>query len=159
MSDEQVKKIELLPGGKFFITVNDKKVKGRFSMLMLDRFCVSKNIDNYLTLFDLLTKGLRPIEYAEFVLMAIQDYFRDNEDQCEWTEIKVADTIIDEALDGLSSPEFDQLMRHAIGRIVNIKPFVEAANKLTAEEESEKKKELKSNSTVNSSNSDASSQA
>jgi hypothetical protein len=152
--NEEKKIIELLPGGKFFINRKDgKAVKGRFSMYMLDRFCLQNGIDNYLTLFDKLSKGMRPGEYVDMILMAIHDYFRDNEDTCEWNKKTLSD-LLDDELDGMTSDEFDQLMRHAIGRVVNIKPFIEAANKLTAEEEEEKKKTLKdiSNGTISGSN-------
>ena len=144
---EQTKIIELLPGGAFLINRKEgASVKGRFSMYMLDRFCVEKGIDNYLVLFDKLTKGMRPGEYVELILLAIKDYFRGKEEACEW-DIKKLSDLLDEELDGLTSVAFDELIRHAIGRIVNIKPFIEAAKTLTPEEEESKKKESNNSST------------
>jgi hypothetical protein len=147
--EEKKEILELLPQGQFIITKKDgQKIKGRFSMYVLDRFCETKGIDNYLKLLEAIMTGLKLSDYAELILFAFQDYYRSNLDLCEYKNKNDVMDFIDEHLDGMSSDEIDTLVRHAVGRMTNIKKVEEAVKKqITDAEEAEKKSELKSSST------------
>lgn len=113
--------IELLPdAGKFLITLTDgKKIKGRFSMYALDRFCEKKEL-NYLQAIGKITLGMKISEYAELVLIALEDYYREDFDQCahngqRWTVAKVMDEILDPM--GLGNKMALDLFMHAVGRL------------------------------------------
>lgn len=132
--------IELLPKGQFYITKPDgKKIKGRFSMNVLDRFCEVKGIKNYLDLLEKITSGMTVGEYAEIILYAIHDYFRGNEQDCDYkTKADVSD-LIDEVFEGgIADEKFNQLIAHAIGRVADIKKISAAVDGLTAEQQQKK---------------------
>jgi hypothetical protein len=138
--------LKLLPQGAFLIQKEDEQViKGRFSMYVLDRFCVEKGIESYVVLLDRIIAGMTVGDYGDLILMAIQDYYRANPDNCGMKRADVFD-MIDKYLDGISSDDFEDLMRHGIGRVGNIKKMEDAAKKLSPEQETEKKSELKEDS-------------
>lgn len=144
MSD--TKKLDLLPAGAFVINKQDgTKVQGRFSMYMLDRFCESLKVDSYLVMYNKLLKGAKLHEYATLIQMAIEDYHRSDFKAAGLSVEKVMDEIIDSALGGISTEDFDALIGHAMGRIMN---WDKVAKQLTDKvSEEEKKSESKSSST------------
>lgn len=112
--------LQLMPDGVFLVTLaNGQHVKGRFSMYALDRFCNSKEIKSYFLLFQKITIGMTIGEYAELVLIAIQDYYREDVTQCLWTKVKVMDEIF-EGFGGFASNDLLALFKHAIGRLNEI---------------------------------------
>lgn len=114
--------INLQPRGVFLITlVEDGKtvhVKGRFSMMALDRFCQQQGINNFLELIGKITLGMSITDYARLVVCAIQDYYREDIAQCKWTEADVTDRIFD--IEGFGSEKLMSLFRHAIGRVTDV---------------------------------------
>lgn len=137
--------LQLLPQGEFIVTRKDgQKIKGRFSMYVLDRFCEAKGIDNYLTILEKILSGMKPRDYATLILFAFQDYYRSDVNLCDFkTEIEVLD-FIDTDLNGLSGDDIDSLVRHAVGRMMNVKKVEAAMDKiLDAEKKSESKSNLK----------------
>lgn len=131
--------LELLPQGEFIVTRKDgQRIKGRFSMYVLDRFCEAKGIDNYLTILEKILSGMKPKDYATLILYAFQDYYRSDVNLCDFkTEIEVLD-FIDAELNGLSGDDIDALVRHAVGRMMNVKKVEAAMEKIMdAEKKSE----------------------
>jgi len=114
--------VELLEHGQFVITrLNENKIKGRFTMVVFDRFCTTKNIDSYFNLLKKITTGLSIGEYADLVLMAFQDYYRPDGMHCPVKREDVLD-MIDE-LGGIGE-EFLKIIFHALGRVMGgvVKP-------------------------------------
>lgn len=139
MSEER--NLELLPQGAFVINRGGgQKIKGRFSMYVLDRFCVSRKIESYITLLERITLGMSVGDYADLILMALEDYFRNNPSALGLNKADVCD-IIDERLNGVAGADFGQLVRHAIGRVADVKKVEEVAMKLTGADLEEKKSE------------------
>ena len=129
-------KIDLSGRGGFLVTTEDGQFhKGRFSMYALDRFCVAKGVESYLTLIYKLTVGMTLRDYADLVLIALQDYFREDIKQCHWTADKVMDEIFEPA-GGMASKKLLQLFTHAVGRISE---YTEAAPTDEAATDDEKK--------------------
>lgn len=155
---EEKKIVELLPKGKFIIHQQSgdsvKPLKGRFSMYVLDRFCIDKKIESYITLLQKIMVGMTVGEYADLIKFALDDYHRDQDNGCGLSRRDIMD-LIDETLDGISSEHFDGLIKHAIGRVANLKKLEDAAEKLTAAQEEEKKSDLNVNSTDTTSGNDA----
>lgn len=134
--------LELLPKGQFVINKPNGFLKGRFSMFMLDRFCEAKGIENYLTLLEKIMVGMKLGDYAELIQMAIEDYYRKDYSIAEITKADICD-LIDELLGGVAGEDFGKLIRHAIGRVADVKKIEEAAAKtMTTAEAEEKKSEL-----------------
>jgi hypothetical protein len=120
--------IELLPGPDFIIRIDTVTVKGRFSMYALDRFCERKKLANYFEIIAKLTVGMRLHEYAELLLVAIEDYYRQDFEQCcvlidgskqRWTTELVFDLILDN-IGGLSGNTAKRLFEHAVGRLTEV---------------------------------------
>jgi hypothetical protein len=115
--------VELLPQGVFILTLLDgKKIKGRFSMYALNRFCEKKEL-TYLQAIGKITIGMKISEYAELVLVALEDYYREDFEQCKsggvrWTIDKVMDDILDPM--GFGNEMMLKLFKHAVGRLGNI---------------------------------------
>lgn len=109
-------------------------------MNVLDRFCEAKGKENYLDLLEKITAGMRIGEYSELILMAIQDYARGNENALDIKTKEDVSDLIDEVFEnGLADEKFLKLIYHCIGRVADIKKLNDAADKLTAAQEAEKK--------------------
>lgn len=132
--------IELLPqGGQFFIIKDGSKIKGRFSMNVLDRFCEVKGIKNYLDLLEKITGGMSVGEYSELILFALQDYYRGKEDSCDYKNKADVSDLIDEVFPlGIADEKFNQLIAHAIGRVADVKKISAAVDGLTADQQQKK---------------------
>jgi hypothetical protein len=158
---DEKKTVELLPKGQFVINriVNDlvKPIKGRFSMYVLDRFCEERKIDNYYTLLSRIMAGMTIRDYADLILFAIDDYYRNVPEKSGYSRADIMD-MIDDTMDGISSEHFDSLIKHAVGRVANVSKLKDAIDKLSAEAEEEKKRELSGNSTDTPSGSTATNQ-
>lgn len=143
MSEQKKTSVELLPGGEFIITDSkEQKIKGRFSMYALDRFCDLKKVDSYLILLEKITIGMRLKDYADLILIAFQDYHRKRPEDVKMEMSDVMD-MVDE-LGGVSSTAFNDLIKHAIGRVADMKKIDEAMQKQLegeSKEEKDKKKE------------------
>jgi hypothetical protein len=114
---EQTVKVTLEPRGKFSIQLEDGQVvRGWFSLNALNRFCIAHGEMNYLQLVTKITSGMTIDDYADLLLMALQDMFRQDIKQCPWTVEKVMDDIL-EFMEPGTKP-FLELYRHAIGRVV-----------------------------------------
>src|SRR6185369_13638943 len=102
MSETKEKNLELLPQGAFFVTRDNEgnKIKGRFSIYVLDRFCESRSINNYITLLERIIIGMSVGDYADLMLMAFEDYFRKNPTSLGMSRADVMD-MIDERLGGI----------------------------------------------------------
>lgn len=87
-------------------------------MMALDRFCEQQGINNFLELISKITLGMSIKDYARLVVCAIQDYYREDFNQCPWNEGKVIDEIFD--VYGFGSDEMLGLFRHAIGRVTSL---------------------------------------
>ena len=125
-------KIELLPQGVFVITLtNGQFVKGRFSMYALDRFSESKGLTDYMSAVVKITMGMKLHEYAELLVMAFQDYYRQDFAQCPWNVERVMDEIID-PMGGLGNAQSLRLFKHAVGRLTEIVEEPEEKKNLTA---------------------------
>lgn len=117
--------VELLDKGQFILTYFpegiETRIKGRFTMVVFDRFCTLKNIDSYFNLLKKITTGLSIGEYADLTLMAFQDYYRPDGLHCPVTRVTVLD-MIDE-LGGIGE-EFLKIIFHALGRVMGgvVKP-------------------------------------
>lgn len=151
--------IELLPKGEFIIQhKNGQKDKGRFSMYVLDRFCQAKSIANYFELLEKIVTGMSVGDYADLVLMALQDYYRKKPETCEYDRDKVLD-LLDE-LGGLASDDFTRLVRHAIDRIAILKKDdATASPQPSAGGEGDLKKNIPASLSETNSNNDALKQA
>lgn len=145
---ESIAKLDLLPKGAFIIRLESGPVKGRFSMFALDRFATDKGITSYMQLIAKITLGMSIKEYAELVLYAIQDYYREDYTQCSvvikeksqrWTADLVMDQILEE-LGGLGNKTTLELFKHAVGRLSELVP--------EEEEEEEKKSQVNSPETT-----------
>lgn len=122
-------RVELLPKGMFLITLESGvTVKGRFSMFALDRFAQQKELNSYLELIPKITMGMTIKEYAELVVVALEDYYREDFEQCavtidgkreRWTAQLVMDEIF-ESMGGLGNEQSLSLFKHAIGRLTEI---------------------------------------
>lgn len=131
--------IELLPQGAFLITLSDGKfIKGRFSMYALNRFCESKGI-TYLEAVGKITLGMTIREYAELVLVGLQDMYREDYEQCQvvcngekkkWTVDLVMDLIFEPL--GFGNKKMLDFFKHAIGRLTEIVEEPEADGKKKA---------------------------
>lgn len=121
--------IQLLPKGGFLITLEDgQKVKGRFSMFALDRFAERKNLEGYFNIVVKLTVGMKLMEYAELILVALEDYYREDFEQCQlekdgrktrWTKELVSDLIL-EPMGGLGTKLSKDFFVHAVGRLSEV---------------------------------------
>lgn len=122
---------ELLPQGEFILTLNMKtsnpKIKGRFSLYALDRFCAAKDNITYLQAIGKITLGMKISEYAELLVYALQEPFRANPDEAGvtidgqkiyWCTETVLDYILDPM--GLGSEISLSLFKHAVGRLGSI---------------------------------------
>lgn len=114
-------------------------------MFVLDRFCESRLIDNYLTILERITLGMSVGDYADLIRMAFEDYYRSNPESCGISKGDVLD-ILDIQLGGLAGEDFVKLVRHAIGRIADVKKLESAAAKLTEAQKEEKKSKSKKGS-------------
>lgn len=145
---EQTSNLQLLPQGRFIIKDKDGQNRtGRFSMYVLDRFCVKYGDLSYLALLEKITFGMTIKEYGTLILMAFEDYFRNNLDNSPYTLESVMD-LIDFQLDGIASDDFRSLIEHAIGRVANMKKVMadalaiaEQDKTLTDAQKEEKKSE------------------
>lgn len=114
-------KLALEPRGVFVITLESGQiVKGRFSMHALNRFCEQQKIESYLSLWEKIVLGMTLGNYADLILIALQDYYRLDTAQCPWNVEKIMDDILD-PMGGAGSDEFLSLVKHAIGRISPMK--------------------------------------
>jgi len=121
--------IELLPEAAFVITLADgQKIKGRFSMYTLDRFAERKELGNYFEIIAKLTVGMKLNEYAELLVLAFEDYYRRDFEQCcvlidgkpeRWTVDLVFDQVLDK-IGGLASNTARRLFEHAVGRLTEV---------------------------------------
>lgn len=121
--------VELLPEAAFVITLtNGAKIKGRFSMYALDRFAERKGLNNYFEIIGKLTLGMKLNEYAELLIVAFEDYYRKDFEQCfvvidgekkNWTVELVFDEVL-EKIGGLGSDTARQLFEHAVGRLTEV---------------------------------------
>lgn len=119
--------IELQPQGWFVLSLTDAeaqthKVKGRFSMYALNRFCEQHNI-TYLQAIGKISVGMTIGEYAELVLVALEDMYRRDVEQCKlqdqrWTKEMVMDLVFEPL--GLGNKKMLNLFKHAIGRLTEI---------------------------------------
>jgi hypothetical protein len=133
--------ITLLPQGAFIIEQKDgQKLKGRFSMYALDRFCEEKKIDNYLVLLQHITMGMKLGDYADLLLIAFEDYFRKDPKQFGKDRTEIMD-MLDE-MGGIANKDIINLFRHAIGRVADLGPSAD-----TADDEPVNKKKLNEDST------------
>lgn len=126
---------KLLPDGEFLVEVTNAEelpmtYKGRFSIYMLDRFCNDKGIENYIGLIQKIVLGMTLKDYADLVLYAFQDYYREDVKQCPWTTTKVMDDLIDKC--GGMEGAMD-LFKHAIGRVTKLQG--DTANTTAADDE------------------------
>ncbi|MGQ0739539.1 MAG: hypothetical protein ACT4OJ_10800, partial [Bacteroidota bacterium] len=92
------------------------------SIYALNRFCESKDI-TYLQAIGKITIGMKIREYAELVLIALEDYYREDFEQCahngfRWTVDRVMDHILDPM--GFGNEMMAGLFKHAVGRLGNI---------------------------------------
>lgn len=121
--------VEILPEGAFLMTLTGgQKIKGRFSMYALDRFAERKQLQNYFEIVLKLTAGMKLNEYAELLVIALEDYYRQDFEQCcvlidgekkRWTIELVFDQVIDR-IGGLSSATAKKLFEHAVGRLSEV---------------------------------------
>lgn len=135
--------VELLEQGQFIIIrSNENKIKGRFTMVVFDRFCTAKNIDSYFNLLKKITTGLSIGEYADLTLMAFQDYYRPDGLHCPVTREHVLD-MIDE-LGGIGE-EFLKIIFHALGRVMGgvVKPEEKKSPKVGSQESVVRRKKKK----------------
>ncbi len=112
-------------------------VRGRFSMMALNRFCEAKDL-TYLQLIGKITFGMKIGEYAELVLYALQDMYRYDKSQCringeEWTVEKVMDYVLEPM--ELGNDKALAFFKHAIGRVAKI------AEEIPTQPEDDKKKD------------------
>lgn len=145
--------IELLPEGKFMLTLKDgQKIRGRFSMYALNRFCVKKGI-NYFEAIAMITMAMTIEDYAELVLFGIEDYYRKDYNQCcfikdekpvRWTTEEVMDQVFENF--GFGSEVLLGLFKHAIGRLTTVKEDAKSEEEYKALSEDDKKKEPNSGS-------------
>lgn len=135
--------VELLPDkGRFVLTLEDgTKVKGRFSMYALDRLCEKKSL-TYLQLFIKITGGMTIREYAELLLVALEDYYREDIEQCtvvidgkskRWTEDLIMDQVFD--VMGFGNETSLSLFKHAAGRLFHILPDDNEAKEQPAQQQ------------------------
>lgn len=116
-----MKQIKLLPRGQFILTLhNDQEVKGRFSMVAIDRFCDIKKIESYFTLLQHIAIGMSIKDYALFISCALQDYHRNDYNNAPFGANEVMD-MLDQLEKGFSDPSFKGLIRHGISRITELK--------------------------------------
>lgn len=160
MSDQLNKRIELLPKGEFSIKdAGGQQLRGRFSMYALNRFCKSAKVESYLALFQKLVFQMTLEEYAELVMIGLQDFHRGQPNTAPITSIEAIMDLIDD-LGGVSSQEFNDLIRHAIDRVGLVKPSEDAKSEQPTPEELEaKKKERNANIASNPSSSESSNPA
>ena len=127
--------IELFPQGVFVITLLDgKKIRGRFSMYALNRFCEAKGV-NYLQAIGKITLGMTIKEYAELIVFALEDLYREDFELCRhneqrWTVAKVMDDILDPM--GLGTATALSFFEHAVGRLGQIMGPAETIDKKKA---------------------------
>lgn len=121
--------IETLPqGGEFILTLKNgkdpKKIRGRFSLYALDRFCSDRDL-TFLQAIGKITLGMKLQEYADLLLYALQDYFREDFSQAgmdwdgsriSWTRETVFDYILD-PMGGMGNADSLKLFKHAVGRL------------------------------------------
>lgn len=130
---EQNPTYELLKNGQFIIVKSDgQRLKGRFSMYALDRFCEEKKVDNYFSLLQKITIGMKVGDYADLVLIALQDYYRNDPIQLQLNRNEVMDLFDD--MGGI--PAMLPLFKHAIDRVSNVNDTEKSAT----ETETDKKK-------------------
>jgi hypothetical protein len=106
--------IDLLPRGYFTLTVDEKKIEGRFCTWSLKRFCDKQEILSIMGMVERLTTGLGISDVAAFILSGVEySYVKNNKagdfkfsefDACEW---------IDE-MGGIQSAELTKLISHAL---------------------------------------------
>lgn len=118
-----MKKIELLPKGKFSLTQSPSgspleggecaPIRGQFSMYAIDRFCLMTGVDNYFQLVEKIVSGMSVGDYARLLQCAL------NENRPEDNELTTREVmgIFDDVFDGMEDPDFIALLYHAIGRI------------------------------------------
>ncbi len=142
---------ELRPKGEFLLQLEDGQyVKGRFSMYALDRFAEHYKLDTYFRLMAKISMGMGIKDYCRLILFAIEDYYRQDVEQCcltvqleegslpvkkRWTVDLVNDLILENL--ELGNEKSKQFFSHAIGRIAKITD--------EEKEEGEEKKNLKQN--------------
>jgi hypothetical protein len=105
---------ELLPKGEFLLKVDGKTHKGRFSMLMLDRFRIEKGLESYVDVTTKISVGMGFMEYAELIAYGLQDIYREDYSQCPWNATRVMDDVMEE-LGGM--PGVLPLVYHCLGRL------------------------------------------
>lgn len=119
--------LELQDKGQFVFTDEaGQHYKGRFSIHALNRFCKAKNIDGYFSILEKITIGMSLEDYAELILFAFQDYYREDYTQCKWTTEKVMDEMID-VMGGITE-KFMDLVKHGVNRIAPVKEMPGAAD-------------------------------
>jgi len=113
--------IQFLENGAFILTLDDeRKVKGRFCMWQLRRFSEMIEIGNVIELLNNFSTGMTVNQYAQFILSAIQNYFRTDPDKnCEWKVDNVLDWIDD--MGGLNGKDFLNLFMHGLGTHTAVK--------------------------------------
>ena len=109
--------IQLLPHGSFFITIDDKQVKGKFDMMCIENFCTLHNIPGIIALTELFERGMMPSQYADFILCGIHRTYGSPE-HCELKKENILDWI--QSIGGLSSNDFLKLMAHGMKLFVRI---------------------------------------
>lgn len=91
------------------------KVKGRFSIPALTRLMEELKIENYYDLVNRIHLGMKLKDYVDLMLFAIQDY--PNYD--ETYDRKRIVQLLDEEWNGVKDERLWQLIKHAIGRLVD----------------------------------------
>lgn len=139
--------IQLLPEGKFLVTLDDgQTIKGWFSMYALNRFCEKRKI-TYFQAIALITMGLSIADYAELVLLAFEDYYREDIEQCRfhlngektrWSSMHVMDFVFEPA-GGFASEKLLALFEHAVGRLTTVKEREKSQAEFNAMTDEQKK--------------------
>jgi hypothetical protein len=97
-------------------------------MYALDRFAERKELGNYFEIIAKLTVGMKLNEYAELLIIAFEDYYRRDFEQCcvvingesqRWTMELVFDQVL-EKIGGLASNTARRLFEHAVGRLTEV---------------------------------------
>jgi hypothetical protein len=118
--------VQLLPTGQFIINrKNGDSIKGRFSLYALDRFCDAKGIASYFIMIDKISQGMSLGDYADLILIALQDYHRSNPADLGMTRADIFD-LIDNEFDGVMGGSFVELITHAVGRVTGIEKTTDA---------------------------------
>ena len=132
MSNPKTITVQLLDGGKFKITVDDKIILGKFGMKALESFLKLRNIPGIFVLTDKQRAGMMPTEYADFILCAIQSLYADPAD-CEYKQDDVLEWF--ELMGGFGTDHFLKLIAQGMKMYADVTSMI---GKLDISEEEKK---------------------